>query len=117
MRPARCSVVPAGDADGAQSGPAAAIRRLARDGADRIAEVALSANAGLAAEVSRTGTMLAAYASPKDKRPTGAGRAAAACQTSARRLTTGSAWHASGAASKPSSALSRVRPVAGLPLR
>jgi len=50
-----------------QSGPAAAIRRLAPDGVDRIVEVALSANADLDAEVSRNGTVLAAYASPKDR--------------------------------------------------
>jgi NADPH2:quinone reductase len=62
--------VEAGTADhvvSLQSGPAAAIRRLAPDGVDRIVEVALSANADLDAEVSRNGTVLAAYASPKDR--------------------------------------------------
>jgi NADPH:quinone reductase len=44
-----------------------AIRRLAPDGVDRIVEVALSANADLDAQVSRNGTVLAAYASPKDR--------------------------------------------------
>jgi NADPH2:quinone reductase len=43
------------------------IRRLAPAGVDRIIEVALSANADLDAQVSRNGTVLAAYASPKDR--------------------------------------------------
>jgi NADPH2:quinone reductase len=50
-----------------QSDAVPAIRRLAPDGVDRIIEVALSANANLDAEVSRNGTVLAAYASPKDR--------------------------------------------------
>jgi NADPH:quinone reductase len=50
-----------------KSDPAAAIRRLAPDGVDRVVEVALSANADLDAEVSRNGTVLAVYASPKDR--------------------------------------------------
>jgi NADPH2:quinone reductase len=50
-----------------QSDPVAAIRRLAPGGVDRIVEVALSANADLDAEVSKNGTVLAAYASPKDR--------------------------------------------------
>ncbi|HYB46225.1 MAG TPA: NADPH:quinone reductase, partial [Streptosporangiaceae bacterium] len=44
-----------------------AIRRLAPAGVDRIVEVALSANADLDAQVSRNGTVLAVYASPKDR--------------------------------------------------
>ena len=44
-----------------------AIRRLAPGGVDRIVEVALSANADLDAEVSKNGTVLAAYASPGDR--------------------------------------------------
>jgi len=50
-----------------QSDPVSAIRRLAPDGVDRIVEVALSANADLDAAVTRNGTVLAAYASPKDR--------------------------------------------------
>jgi NADPH:quinone reductase len=50
-----------------QSDPVAVIRRLAPGGVDRIVEVALSANADLDAEVSKNGTVLAAYASPKDR--------------------------------------------------
>jgi NADPH:quinone reductase len=50
-----------------QSGPAAAIRRLAPGGVDRIIDVALSANADLDAAVVRNGAVLAAYASPKDR--------------------------------------------------
>ena len=50
-----------------QSDAASAIRRLAPDGVDRIVEVALSANADLDAQVSRNGTVLAAYASPRDR--------------------------------------------------
>jgi len=46
-----------------ESDPAAAIRRLAPDGVDRIVEVALSANADLDAAVVRNGAVLAAYAS------------------------------------------------------
>jgi hypothetical protein len=69
---AETGLVDAGTADhvvSLQSGPAAAIRRLAPDGADRVVEVALSPNADLDAEVTRNGTVLAAYASPKDRRP------------------------------------------------
>jgi NADPH2:quinone reductase len=50
-----------------QSDPAAAIRKLAPDGVDRIIEVALSANVDLDAEVVRNGAVLAAYASLKDR--------------------------------------------------
>jgi NADPH:quinone reductase len=50
-----------------QSDAAAAIRRLAPDGVDRIIEVALSANADTDAAVVRNGAVLAAYASPKDR--------------------------------------------------
>jgi NADPH:quinone reductase len=50
-----------------ESDPAAAIRRLAPDGVDRIIEVALSANADLDAAVVRNGTVIAAYASPDDR--------------------------------------------------
>ena len=50
-----------------QSDPAAAIRRVAPDGVDRIIEVALSANADLDAAVVRNGAVLAAYASPADR--------------------------------------------------
>jgi NADPH:quinone reductase len=50
-----------------QADPVAAIRRLAPHGVDRIVEVALSANADLDAVVVRNGTVLAAYASPKDR--------------------------------------------------
>jgi NADPH2:quinone reductase len=50
-----------------QSDPVAAIRRLAPDGVDRIVEVALSANADLDAAVTRNGTVIAAYASPRDR--------------------------------------------------
>jgi NADPH2:quinone reductase len=67
---AETALADAGPADhvvSLQSGPAAAIRRLAPDGVDRIVEVALSANADLDAEVTRNGTVLAAYASPKDR--------------------------------------------------
>ena len=50
-----------------QSDPASAIRRLAPHGADRVVEVALSANADLDAAVVRNGAVLAAYASPHDR--------------------------------------------------
>jgi NADPH2:quinone reductase len=50
-----------------QSDPAAAIRRLAPDGVDRIVEVALSANADLDAAIARNGAVIAAYASPQDR--------------------------------------------------
>jgi len=50
-----------------ESDPAAAIRRLAPDGVDRIVEVALSANADLDAAVVRNGAVLAAYASGQDR--------------------------------------------------
>jgi NADPH:quinone reductase len=50
-----------------QADPVSAIRRLAPHGVDRIVEVALSANADLDAAVVRNGTVLAAYASPKDR--------------------------------------------------
>jgi NADPH:quinone reductase len=50
-----------------QSDPARAIRRLAPDGADRVIEVALSANADLDASIVRNGAVLSAYASPKDR--------------------------------------------------
>ncbi len=50
-----------------QSNPAAAIRRLAPDGVDRIVEVALSANADLDAAIVRNGAVIAAYASPQDR--------------------------------------------------
>ena len=50
-----------------QGDPVQTIRRLAPDGVDRIIEVALSANADLDAQVSRNGTVLAAYASPRDR--------------------------------------------------
>jgi NADPH2:quinone reductase len=50
-----------------ESDPAAAIRRLAPDGVDRIVEVALSANADLDAVVVRNGAVLAAYASGQDR--------------------------------------------------
>jgi NADPH2:quinone reductase len=59
--------LPAGHVVSLQSGPAAAIRRLAPDGVDRVVEVALSANADLDAEVTRNGAVVAAYASPKDR--------------------------------------------------
>jgi NADPH2:quinone reductase len=49
------------------SDPAAAIRRVAPDGVDRIIEVALSANADLDAAIVRNGAVVAAYASPKDR--------------------------------------------------
>jgi len=45
------------------------IRRLAPGGADRIVEVALSANADQDAEVTRNGAVIAGYAGPKDRRP------------------------------------------------
>ena len=48
-----------------ESDPAAAIRRLAPDGVDRVIEVALSANADLDAAVVRNGAVVAAYASPR----------------------------------------------------
>jgi NADPH2:quinone reductase len=50
-----------------QSDPAAAIRRLAPDGVDRIVEVALSANADLDAAVAGNGAVVAAYASPSGR--------------------------------------------------
>jgi NADPH2:quinone reductase len=50
-----------------QSDAVSEIRRLAPGGADRIVEVALSANADLDAAVVRNGAVLAAYASPKDR--------------------------------------------------
>jgi NADPH2:quinone reductase len=50
-----------------EADPVSAIRRLAPRGVDRIVEVALSANADLDAAVVRNGTVLAAYASPKDR--------------------------------------------------
>jgi hypothetical protein len=43
------------------------IRRLAPGGADRIVEVALSANVDLDAEVTRNGAVIAGYAGPKDR--------------------------------------------------
>jgi NADPH2:quinone reductase len=62
--------VDAGTADhvvSLQSDPAAAIRRVAPDGVDRIVEVALSANADLDAAIVRNGAVIAAYASPQDR--------------------------------------------------
>jgi NADPH:quinone reductase len=50
-----------------ESDPAAAIRRLAPDGVDRVVEVALSANADLDAAVARNGAVVAAFASPGDR--------------------------------------------------
>ena len=50
-----------------EADPAAAIRRLAPDGVDRVVEVALSANADLDAAVVRNGAVVAAYASPGDR--------------------------------------------------
>lgn len=47
--------------------PAGAIRAVAPGGVDRIVEVALSANAGLAAAVVAQGAVIAAYASPDDE--------------------------------------------------
>ena len=49
------------------SDPAAAIRRVAPDGVDRVIEVALSANADLDTAVVRNGAVVAAYASPGDR--------------------------------------------------
>jgi NADPH:quinone reductase len=50
-----------------ESDPAAAIRRLAPGGVDRIVEVALSANADLDVAVVRNGAVVAAYASTADR--------------------------------------------------
>ena len=50
-----------------EADPAAAIRRLAPDGVNRVIEVALSANADLDAAVVRNGAVVAAYASPGDR--------------------------------------------------
>jgi NADPH2:quinone reductase len=50
-----------------ESDPAAAIKRLAPGGVDRIVEVALSANADLDVAVVRNGAVVAAYASPADR--------------------------------------------------
>jgi NADPH:quinone reductase len=50
-----------------ESDPAAAIRRLAPHGVDRVIEVALSANADLDAAVVRNGAVVAAYASTADR--------------------------------------------------
>lgn len=51
--------------DGAD--PAAAVRRLAPDGVDRVVEVALSANVDLDAAVVRNGAVIAAYATRDDR--------------------------------------------------
>ena len=68
---ARCRVPSdfdkSGFSDNGKRHPAAAIRRLAPDGVDRVVEVALSANADLDAAVVRNGAVLAAYASGQDR--------------------------------------------------
>jgi NADPH:quinone reductase len=49
--------------------PAREIRRIARDGVDRVIDVALAANAELDAQVIAQGGVIAAYASPADPVP------------------------------------------------
>jgi NADPH2:quinone reductase len=50
-----------------QPDPAAAVRRLARDGVDRIVEVSFSDNVELDAAVTKVGTVIAAYATRADR--------------------------------------------------
>ena len=50
-----------------QPNPAAAIRGVARDGVDRIIEVAFSDNADLDAAIAKNGTVIAAYATRNDR--------------------------------------------------